>query len=112
MNKKTGKNLLTGEKPGPGRPKGAVNKTTAILKDALIQAAINAGGGGENGMVEYLTTQATENPGPFMTLLGKILPTQIAGDPDNPLTHVTRIEIVAVEPVLAARQKDEQHVTH
>jgi AcrR family transcriptional regulator len=26
--------------------------------------------------------------------------------------HVTRIEIVAVEPVLVARQKDEQHVTH
>lgn len=112
MNKKTVKNPLSNDKPGPGRPKGAVNKTTAILKDALIQAAINAGGGGDNGMVQYLTTQAVENPGPFLTLLGKVLPTQISGDPDNPLTRITRIEIVGVDPVTASQTKDEQHVTH
>jgi hypothetical protein len=68
---------------GMGRPKGAVNKTTAILKDALIQAAINAGGGGEDGMVEYLTMQARENPGPFLTLLGKVLPLQVSGEGEN-----------------------------
>lgn len=75
-----------------GRPKGSQNKTTALLKDAILKAAENAGNG---DMVEYLTQQAKENPGPFMSLLGKVLPTQIAGDPDQPLKLITRIELVA-----------------
>ncbi len=62
-------------KPGPGRPKGVPNKTTQLLKDAILQAAQDAGG--EGGMVGYLTLQAQENPGPFMSLLGKVLPMQI-----------------------------------
>jgi len=57
-----------------GRKKGSVNKTTALLKDAVLQAAEQAGD--KNGMVGYLTTQARENPAAFMTLLGKILPLQ------------------------------------
>lgn len=78
---------MAGRKPGTpktgGRTKGTPNKTTALLKDAILQAAANAGGPG--GMVGYLTLQAMENPGPFMSLLGKVLPTQVAGDPENPL---------------------------
>jgi hypothetical protein len=42
------------------------------------------GAGGKEGLVGYLQDQAIKNPGPFMSLLGKVLPTQIAGDPDNP----------------------------
>ena len=63
---------------GPGRPKGSVNKTTALLKDAILQAA-EAAGGGEDGLVTYLTDQAKANPGPFMALLGKVLPLQLTG---------------------------------
>lgn len=70
-------------KAGPGRPKGLPNKTTALLKDAILEAATLAGG--KAGLVGYLTAQATENPGPFMALVGKVLPLQLAGDPDNPL---------------------------
>lgn len=62
---------------GKGRPKGAVNKTTALLKDAIIQAAEKAGGRG--GLVAYLEAQAILNPGPFLSLLGKVLPLQIQG---------------------------------
>jgi hypothetical protein len=80
---------------GKGRPKGSPNKTTAIIKDAIIQAATNAGDG---DMVEYLTQQARLNPGPFMSLLGKVLPMQIAGDPDNPVKLVHKIERVIVRP--------------
>lgn len=67
-----------------GRAKGTPNKTTALLKDAILRAAEKAGDG---DIVEYLTLQARVNPGPFMSLLGKVLPMQIAGDPDNPVVH-------------------------
>lgn len=66
--------------PGPGRPKGMPNKTTALLKDAILKAAEQAGG--KDGIVGYLKVQAKKNPGPFMALLGKVLPMQIAG-PDG-----------------------------
>ena len=57
-----------------GRPKGALNKTTALLKDAILKAAEDAGDG---DMALYLEKQARENPGPFMALLGKVLPMQV-----------------------------------
>jgi hypothetical protein len=64
--------------PGPGRRKGQVNKTTALLKDAILKAADEAGGSG--GLTAYLRVQAIENPGPFMALLGKVLPMQVTGE--------------------------------
>lgn len=77
---------------GPGRPKGVPNRTTALLKDAILKAAANAGDG---DMVEYLTQQARVNPGPFMSLLGKVLPMQLSGDPDSPIRH--KIEMIIVD---------------
>lgn len=81
---------------GKGRKKGSLNKTTALLKDALLQAADAAGG--PSGMIGYLTIQATENPASFLPLLGKVLPLQIAGDAENPLKVVHRIERAIVRP--------------
>lgn len=91
--KQTAENKIGKGKPGPGRPKGKPNKTTALLKDAILQAAEEAGG--KDGLVGYLKTQAAANPGPFMALLGKVLPTQIAGDSEAPIIH--RIELVGVK---------------
>jgi hypothetical protein len=79
---------------GKGRPKGSVNKTTAILKDAILMAAQRAGGGEEDGIVNYLETQARENPGPFLSLLGKVLPMTVAGDKDNPIVGEIRVTLV------------------
>lgn len=74
---------------GKGRKKGVPNKTTALLKDAILQAATQAGG--KDGLVGYLTTQATANPQSFLPLLGKVLPMQVAGDPDAPVEiRITR----------------------
>lgn len=73
---------------GMGRVKGTPNKTTALLKDAILKAAENAGG--KAGLVGYLQQQATDNPGPFLALLGKVLPMQVTGSDGGPLT----VEIV------------------
>ncbi|MCX5581478.1 hypothetical protein [Kaistia terrae] len=81
-----------GKRDGAGRPVGAVAPATALLKDAILKAGEAAGRDG--GLVGYLTAQAVANPGPFMSLLGKVLPMQIAGDPDAPLIHEIRRTIV------------------
>jgi hypothetical protein len=53
------------------RPKGSLNKITVELRGMIEKALIAAGG------VDYLTRQATENPGAFLALLGKTLPKDI-----------------------------------
>lgn len=79
---------------GKGRPKGSPNKTTALLKDAILQAAEQAGGAG--GLVAYLQQQAAENPGPFLSLLGKVLPMQVTGEDGGPI--IARIERIVIDP--------------
>jgi hypothetical protein len=39
-------------------------------------------------MVGYLTAQAVLNPGPFMALLGKVLPMQVTGEDGGALQVV------------------------
>jgi hypothetical protein len=80
---------------GPGRPKGTPNRTTVILKDALILAA--KGAGGKVGLVGYLQTQAIQNPGPFMALLGKVLPLQVTGADGGPVVIVTGVQRITDE---------------
>lgn len=77
-----------------GRKKGTPNKTTALLKDAIIEAATKAGN--KEGLVGYLTRQADENPAAFMTLLGKVLPMQVTGENGGPVKTTTRVELIAV----------------
>lgn len=79
-------------KGNQGKPKGAVNKTTKALKEMILQALNDQPGGG----VAYLKIQAVENPTAFMSLLGKVLPTTLAGDKENPLEVVTQVKLVAL----------------
>lgn len=67
--------------PGPGRPKGSHNKVTRELKDMILAALDKSGG------IAYLTERANDpkTAGAFLTLLGKVLPMQLSGDPDAPL---------------------------
>jgi hypothetical protein len=56
------------------------------------------------GLIGYLETQANKQPGPFMALLGKVLPMQIAnaeGAGAFKTENVLRIEFVsaATSPV-------------
>ncbi len=59
---------------GKGRPKGSTNKLTRTIKEA-IEASFDKVGG-----AEYLARMAFEQPGAYMTLLGKVLPMQIDGN--------------------------------
>lgn len=70
-----------------GRQKGTLNKTSALLKDAVLEAADIAGG--KEGLVGYLRSQARENPVAFMGLLGKLVPSQIAADVTQGVARVT-----------------------
>jgi hypothetical protein len=89
INPESLKNLKPGNKRGPA-------KTTKLLKDAIIQAATEAGG--EDGMVGYLRLQAVENPGPFLSLLGKVLPMQVEGAGENG-EHVHEVRwVIAARP--------------
>lgn len=45
----------------------------------IVQALDKAGG------VDYLLTQADENPTAFLTLVGKVLPLQLTGDGGGPV---------------------------
>jgi hypothetical protein len=76
--------LWSEDHPGPGRPKGLLNKFTGDLKEAYLQAAQAAGG--TDGIAGYLYDQAIkENPSPFMTGLAKLLPLMLEGNKDAPI---------------------------
>jgi hypothetical protein len=85
--------VAVGRKTG-GRQKGTPNKATAELRDAILTAAEKAMPGGK---VAYLKWLAKNNSGAFATLLGKVLPTTLAGDPVNPIHHEVDLTIYSDE---------------
>lgn len=90
MIKKT-ENIGSG-RAGPGRPKGALNKTTRVAKEAIAYAA--EGLGGADRLVAWAREDAKNESAFWTTIYPKLLPLQVAGDADSPLALVTRIELV------------------
>lgn len=73
-----------------GRKKGTPNKLAGTVKDMILEALSDAGG------AAYLLKQSEANPTAFMTLVGKVVPLQLGGDPDNPLEmNIRQIALVA-----------------
>jgi len=71
-----------GEKrPNQGRPKGMTNKVPLEVKKMILEALEGAGG------VQYLIdcAQDPKTASAFLTLVGKVMPMQVQGDPDNPM---------------------------
>ncbi len=89
---------------GLGRPKGLPNKNTTLLKTAIVEAAelagrdVRPGDPATQGLVSYLRWLAVQEAPAFVTLLGKVLPLQVAGDRDNPVETHSTIEIKIVDP--------------
>jgi len=77
---------------GRGRKKGELNKITKTLKEAILLSFDMI------GAAEYLAQMAFEEPASYMSLLGRVLPTTLAGDPNAPIQTISRIELVGVEP--------------
>ncbi len=75
--------------PGSGRRPGSRNMTSVKLREIVFRALHEQ----EGGAVEYLKRQAQEEPKAFLTLIGKLLPTQITGEEGGPV-KITRIELV------------------
>jgi hypothetical protein len=67
-----------------GRPKGAPNKITKALKDMILGALDDAGG------QEYLLEQAHKNPKAFLSLVGRVLPSEIK-------TTISTVETISDE---------------
>ncbi|MBI2725406.1 MAG: hypothetical protein HYX42_04065 [Polaromonas sp.] len=72
---------------GKGRKAGVPNKTTAVLKDAILAAAVAVGydGNGQGGLTGYLKLVASSDVKAFAGLLGKVLPLQITGEGGGPV---------------------------
>lgn len=91
--------MATGKKTG-GRKAGTPNKTTGALKDAIILAAEQVGedANGKDGLTGYLRMVARSDVKAFSGLLGRVLPLQLSGDPDNPVSVVATIVRKIVDP--------------
>jgi hypothetical protein len=65
--------------PNSGRAKGKRNRTTVMLKEAILTAAELCGqdGKGKDGMVGYLKMLAVKERALFTRLLEKVLPMQL-----------------------------------
>lgn len=89
MEKQSKNSNRGGARQGAGRPKGSLDKGNAMIREMIVDALDGVGG------VEYLQKTALSHPAAFLSLIGKVMPIQIAGDPENPLKMVHRVELVA-----------------
>ena len=70
-----------------GRPKGATNKTTRELKEAILLAAEKSKHSKGGGLVGYLTYLANSRPETYAVLLGRLLPLQAKIESDGNVQH-------------------------
>jgi hypothetical protein len=72
-----------------GRPKGR-SYTPRDLREMVLGALERVGG------EKYLAQRAIDTPGPFLTLLGKVLPTTVANSDGSPIAlHLIAAQLVS-----------------
>lgn len=74
---------------GKGRRKGVPNKTTKVLRDLILQTLDDVGG------ADYLKMVAIHDPKTFCGLLAKVLPMQLVGLGDGPVSIVVTTGVPA-----------------
>lgn len=85
--KSTGKG---GARPGAGRPKGAIDKGNATIRQMIVQALDGLGG------IAYLQETARSHPAAFLSLVGKLMPIEVANPEGESFKtdNVWRLELV------------------
>lgn len=68
-----------GARKGAGRPKGAIDRGNAMIRELIVKALDNLGG------TAYLQEVAISHPAAFMSLIGKTMPLQVTGEGGNPV---------------------------
>lgn len=82
--------------PGnPGKPKGAISKTTRTAKEAIALAA--EGLGGADRLIAWAQEDPANERAFWSSIYPKLIPVQLTGDPDAPLA-VQLIKRVVVDP--------------
>jgi hypothetical protein len=74
-----------GARAGAGRPKGSLDKGNALIREMVADALGKAGG------VDYLARVAESHPGPFLGLVGKVMPVQLEGAGGGDIQHSIRV---------------------
>ena len=93
--------------PNPGKPRGAINKNTRLLKEAIMLAAEIEGqdGQGKGKLVGFMRKVAQEDLRAFVMLLSRIIPLQVEQktmDDDRP-KRTTYKSVDEVKRELASR---------
>lgn len=74
-----------GKRLGAGRPSGSLDKGNALIREMVAQALNQVGG------VDYLARVAESHPGPFLGLVGKVLPIQVTGEGGGAVEHSLQV---------------------
>jgi hypothetical protein len=86
--------MAKGKKTG-GRVKGTPNKLSTGAKEVIAQVAKNIGG--VSRMTKWVREDPLNERAFWSSIYPKLLPLQVAGDKDNPLSVINRIERVIVQ---------------
>jgi len=70
-------------KGNPGKPKGALSKTTRTAKEAIALAA--EGLGGTDRLIAWAQEDPLNERAFWASIYPKLLPLQVSGDAENPL---------------------------
>ena len=85
--KKNATSFKKGRNKTGGRKAGTPNKTTLVLREAVLTAAEAAGNEvGDDGLLSYLMRVALDHPSTFMPLLARVMPQQIKSQQTSPPT--------------------------
>ena len=91
-------------KGNPGKPKGALSKTTRTAKEAIALAA--EGLGGTDRLIAWAQEDPLNERAFWSSIYPKLLPLQIGGDPGNPLEVVGMTKDQRDAAVAAATRAD------
>lgn len=90
MEKQSKKSGKGGARPGAGRPKGSLDKGNATIRQMIVQALDGVGG------IEYLQETAKSHPAAFLSLVGKVMPVEIANPEGQEFKTGVTLNIIGV----------------